>query len=450
MASSQSTEEFKLWGGRFAGTTDPLMNIYNNCLSYDKTLYAHDIQGSQAYAKALHKAGLITEYERDQMVQGLDKVKEEWQAGIFVIKPVFDEDIHTANERRLQELTGPRISGKLHTGRSRNDQTTTDLRMWVRDTLISTERYLLDLIREIVSRASNEIDVIFPGYTQSQQALPIRWSHWLLSYGQMFLGDLQKLRQTRARVNRCPLGSGALSGNPFGVDREFLAKELGFEGVIPNSMVGVGDRDFVVEVLQWATMFMSHVSRLAEDMILYSTAEFKFLSLADDYSTGSSLMPQKKNSDSLELLRGKSGRVFGQMAGFMYTLKGLPSSYNKDLQEDKEPIFDCCSTVNDSIQIATGVIATLAIHPENMKVALSGSLMSKSCSKLAEANCLNNVSELDVDELREACGGLGEDIMEIFDYERIIERYGSIGGTAKNDVLLQIKEIDQCLQNLQN
>ncbi|EGX45847.1 hypothetical protein AOL_s00117g52 [Orbilia oligospora ATCC 24927] len=466
MTATPSNE--RLWGGRFTGKTDPLMNLYNDCLSYDKTFYAQDVQGSQAYAKALFKAGLITEYEKNQMVEGLAKVGEEWRTGTFAINPISDEDVHTANERRLGELIGVNISGKLHTGRSRNDQVATDLRMWVRDTLVSTEQYLLTLIRIIVSRASQEIDVILPGYTQSQQAQPIRWSHWLLSYCQLFLSDLQKLRQTRSRVNRCPLGSGALAGNPFEIDREFLAKELGFEAAIPNSMVGVGDRDFVVEVLQWATVLMSHISRWAEDMILYSTAEFHFLTLADAYSTGSSLMPQKKNSDSLELLRGKSGRVFGQMAGFMYTLKGLPSSYNKDLQEDKEPLFDCCSTINNSIQIASGVISTLTIHPENMKAALSASLfvneirdylirkglsqseandVSRSCYELADSEGLANVSELGLDKLRSVYGEFGEDIAEVFDYERIIEQYSSLGGTARSSVLQQIEEVTRAVQD---
>lgn len=303
----------KLWGGRFTGKTDPLMTTYNESIHYDKRMYKADILGSQAYAKAIHQVGILTSSELTSLLSGLDEVHKEWQEGRFQIVPGVDEDIHTANERRLGEIIGTHIAGKLHTGRSRNDQVATDMRIWLRDVITEVEGVLVDFLRVSVTRAEEEIDVLMPGYTHLQRAQPIRWSHWVMAHGMWFLDDLARLRELRKRVNRCPLGCGALAGNAFSVDREFLAKELGFEGVVGNSLFGVADRDFVVEMMQWSATLMGHISRWAEDLIIYSTGEFGFVKLADAYSTGSSLMPQKKNPDSLELLRGKSGRVFGQV-----------------------------------------------------------------------------------------------------------------------------------------
>jgi argininosuccinate lyase len=289
------------------------MTTYNESIHYDKRMYHADILGSQAYASALHQQGILTMHERDEIRRGLDIVLAEWQEGKFAIVPGVDEDIHTANERRLGEVIGKGIAGKLHTGRSRNDQVATDMRVWLRGVLDEVERALVALVQAHVGRAEMEMDALMPGYTHLQRAQPIRWSHWVMSHAHYFADDLERLREVRARVDRCPLGCGALAGNPFGVDRGFLASELGFGGVVGNSLVGVADRDFVVETMMWGSLFMSHVSRWAEDLIIYSTQEFGFVKLADAYSTGSSLMPQKKNPDSLELLRGKSGRVFGQV-----------------------------------------------------------------------------------------------------------------------------------------
>jgi argininosuccinate lyase len=257
-------------------------------------------------------------------------------------------NVHTSNERRLGEIIGTGIAGKLHTSRSRNDQVGTSMRLWLRDRLRDIEQHLVAFLRVITSRAQAEIDVLMPGYTHLQRAQPIRWSHWLLSYGTFLSTDLERLRQVIKRVNKSPLGASAIVGHPFGIDREAMAEELWFEGIINNSMAAVADRDFVVETLQWAATTMQHISRWAEDLVLYSTAEFGFVRLADAYSTGSSVMPQKKNLDLLELLRGKSGRVFGQMAGLMMTVKGLPSTYNKDLRGSFEPMLDGAKTVVDS------------------------------------------------------------------------------------------------------
>ncbi|RKO91853.1 argininosuccinate lyase [Blyttiomyces helicus] len=364
----------QLWGGRFTGQTDPLMDAFNASLHFDKRLWNADIIGSQAYARALAHKGILTPEERDELVQGLEKVAAEWSSKSFVVKP-SDEDIHTANERRLGELVGS-VAGKLHTGRSRNDQVATDMRLWLREHAARLLTYLKDLVTVSVERAERELDVVMPGYTHLQRAQPIRWSHWILSHAWSFHADADRLVQLIKRINQLPLGSGALAGNPFEVDREYLAQELGFDGIMPNSLYGVSDRDFVAEFLFWASMTMIHLSRWAEDLIIYSTAEFGFVQLADAYSTGSSLMPQKKNPDSLELIRGKSGRVFGNMSGFLMTLKGLPSTYNKDLQEDKEPLFDAVDTLSGCLQISAGVLSSFEIRPEKMKASLTMDMLA--------------------------------------------------------------------------
>jgi argininosuccinate lyase len=292
---------------------DDIMVVFNESLSFDKAFYKVDIQGSIAYAKALFHRNLINSSELSNIIAGLQRVEGEWESGSFKILLSVDEDIHTANERRLAELIGPAIAGKLHTGRSRNEQIATDIRLWLRGQLISMRAIVVDILRVITDSAEREVDVLMPGYTHMQRAQPIRFSQWLLSHGSYLLADLQRLDGVRERVNSCPLGVGALAGNPFAIDRDFLAKELGFATIHPNSIAAVADRDFVVETLQWGSLVMVHLSRLSEDLIIYSTAEFGFIRVADAYSTGSSLMPQKKNPDSLELIRGKAGRVLGQV-----------------------------------------------------------------------------------------------------------------------------------------
>ncbi|CCX33313.1 L-Aspartase-like protein [Pyronema domesticum] len=457
----------KLWGGRFTGATDPLMTIYNESIHYDRHMHSADVQGSKAYAKALQLRGILTEHERDELLRGLDLVEAEWQSNTFKIVPGVDEDIHTANERRLGELIGTNISGKLHTGRSRNDQVATDMRIWLRTKLQDIEAILVDLLRAHVGRAEQDMDVLMPGYTHLQRAQPIRWSHWVMCHAYVFASDLERLRQLYKRVNKCPLGSGALAGNPFEVDREFLAKELGFDGVVGNSLLGVSDRDFILETLQWASLAMNHISKWAEDLIIYSTAEFGFIQLADAYSTGSSLMPQKKNPDSLELLRGKSGRVFGQMAGFMMTTKGLPSTYNKDLQEDKEPLFDCVRTVSDSFQIATGVLSTLKINQQKMRDALTMDMLatdladylvrrgvpfrethhiSGAAVRLAEEKGYSGIDKLSLQDYKTLCPVFEEDVhVEVFDFEKSVEKRAAIGGPARHRVLKQIEEVKAIL-----
>ncbi len=333
------------------------------------------------------------------------------------------------------------------------------MRMWLRDELRKIEGYLVSFLNVTAWRAENEVDYIMPGYTHLQRAQPVRWSHWMMSYGLAFASDLERLREVIKRVNRSPLGFGALAGNPFGIDRVAMAQELGFDSLLWNSMGGVADRDFITETLQWGAMLMQHISRWAEDLIIYSTAEFGFVRLADAYSTGSSLMPQKKNPDSLELLRGKSGRAFGHMAGFMMTQKGLPSTYDKDLQESIEPMLDHVKTVADSIQIAEGVLATLDAKPDKMRAALDPFMLatdvaeylvrkgvpfreshhiSGRCVALSESTG-TPMNELTYEQMKGLDPRFDTDITAAFDYERSIEMKSSKGGTSKQSVLEQIQ-----------
>ncbi|KIK08733.1 hypothetical protein K443DRAFT_532483 [Laccaria amethystina LaAM-08-1] len=453
----------KLWGGRFTGKTDPLMHAFNQSLRYDQRMHAADIRGSIAYAKSLTLVGILTKDEERRIVEGLKIVGKEWEDGQFKAQE-DDEDIHTANERRLSELIGP-LGGKLHTGRSRNDQVATDMRLWLLDEVKDVEQGLKGLIRVMVERADKEKDYLLPGYTHLQRGQPIRWSHLLLSHAFSFKSDFDRLRQLIPRISVLPLGCGALAGNPFVVDREFLAKELGFQSIAENSMWGVGDRDFIVEFLMWASLAMTHISRMAEDLVIYSTAEFGFVSLSDAYSTGSSIMPQKKNPDSLELLRGKSGRVFGNMAGFLMTLKGLPSTYNKDLQEDKEPLFDAVDNVSASFKIAEGVVATLDVHAEKMRQALTMDVLATDLADylvrkgtpfrethhisgravaLAEARGCQ-LDGLTLADYKTLSDKFTEDVHDVFNFEASVERRESIGGTSRKMVERQISVLRAAL-----
>lgn len=465
MSDNQPAEQ-KLWGGRFTGATDPLMDLYNASLPYDKKMYAQDLEGTRVYTMGLEKLGLISAEELKEIHRGLEVIHGEWKEGKFVEK-FGDEDIHTANERRLGEIIGKNISGKVHTGRSRNDQVATDMRLYVRDELKKLAKYLKSFIETMIKRAEKEIDFLMPGYTHLQRAQPIRWSHWISMYATYFTEDYKRLNQIIERLNVSPLGSGALAGHPYGIDREFLAQELGFSGVIGNSLTAVSDRDFVVETMFWSSLFMNHISRFSEDLIIYSSGEFGFIKLADAYSTGSSLMPQKKNPDSLELLRGKSGRVFGSLAGFMMSLKSIPSTYNKDMQEDKEPLFDAMLTVEHSILIATGVISTLTPNSDRMRASLSMDMLatdladylvrkgvpfrethhiSGECVRAAEDNELSGIDKLTMKQFKEIDGRFEEDVFETFNFEQSVERRDATGGTAKSAVLKQLNSLKQILE----
>lgn len=364
----------QLWGGRFSEEMTPLMHKFNDSIYFDVRLWEADLDGSMAYAKALARAGIITEEEADILQDGLDQVRVEFAQNRFELK-ASDEDIHTAVERRLGELVGE-VAGKLHTGRSRNDQAATDTRLWLKREIGRLRGRLEELQRAILLKAEEYFNVIMPGYTHVQQAQPIRFSHWLLSYGWMLQRDKERLDELTRRVDVLPLGSGALSGHPLGIDREFLAAELGFAAISANSLDAVGDRDHLAEFLSWAAITQMHLSRLAEDLIIYSSREFGYVEIADAYSTGSSLMPQKKNADSLELIRGKTGRVVGHLTGLLTTLKGLPSSYNKDLQEDKESLFDTVDTLLMTLPIAAGVVGTLIVNASKIYDSMDSGMLA--------------------------------------------------------------------------
>uniref|UniRef100_A0A671N717 Argininosuccinate lyase n=1 Tax=Sinocyclocheilus anshuiensis TaxID=1608454 RepID=A0A671N717_9TELE len=454
----------KLWGGRFVGNTDPIMEKFNASIAYDQRMWEADIKGSKAYVKALQKAGLVTQNEMEQILTGLDKVFDEWSKGEFKIKP-GDEDIHTANERRLKEFIGD-PAGKLHTGRSRNDQVATDTRLWLRDAINTLKELALQLISTMVERAAVEIEILCPGYTHMQRAQPIRWSHWILSHAVALSRDVERLEDIRKHVNVMPLGSGAIAGNPFNIDRELLRQELKFDSISINSMDATGQRDFVAEFLFWASMCITHLSKMAEDLILYSTKEFSFITLTDAYSTGSSLMPQKKNADSLELIRSKAGRVFGRCAGFLMTLKGLPSTYNKDLQEDKEAMFDTYDTVHAVLQVTTGVISTLKVNQPAMEGALSPDMLATdlayhlvrkgmpfreahSCAGkavyIAESKNIH-LSQITVEDLQTVSPLFDKDVSSVWDYNRSVEQYSAPGGTARSSITAQIEHFRTWLQ----
>uniref|UniRef100_A0A673M3B8 Argininosuccinate lyase n=1 Tax=Sinocyclocheilus rhinocerous TaxID=307959 RepID=A0A673M3B8_9TELE len=441
MASSEGN---KLWGGRFVGNTDPIMEKFNASIAYDQRMWEADIKGSKAYVKALQKAGLVTQNEMEQILTGLDKVFDEWSKGEFKIKP-GDEDIHTANERRLKEFIGD-PAGKLHTGRSRNDQVATDTRLWLRDAINTLKELALPLISTMVERAAVEIEILCPGYTHMQRAQPIRWSHWILSHAVALSRDVERLEDIRKHVNVMPLGSGAIAGNPFNIDRELLRQELKFDSISINSMDATGQRDFVAEFLFWASMCLTHLSKMAEDLILYSTKEFSFITLTDAYSTGSSLMPQKKNADSLELIRSKAGRVFGR--------------------EDKEAMFDTYDTVHAVLQVATGVISTLKVNQPAMEGALSPDMLATdlayhlvrkgmpfreahSCAGkavyIAESKNIH-LSQITVEDLQTVSPLFDKDVSSVWDYNRSVEQYSAPGGTARSSVTSQIEHFRTWLQ----
>ena len=464
MASNIAETGHQLWGGRFVGKMDPIMEKFNASIGFDQRLWKEDIQGSQAYVKALQGAGIVTIDEMNQIHDSLGKIAEEWKSGNFIVKP-GDEDIHTANERRLMEMIGIAVAGKLHTGRSRNDQAVLDTRLWMKTAVDTLKKFLLDIIAVIVHRAKEDIDILLPGYTHLQRGQPIRWSHWLLSYGCMFKRDVDRILELYSRIDVMPLGSGALAGNPFNIDRDQLAADLGFPDVSWNSLDGTAGRDFVMEFLYWGSLTATHLSKMAEDLILYCTKEFNFVKLSDAYCTGSSLMPQKKNPDSLELIRGKAGHIIGLATGFIITMKGLPSTYNKDLQGDKEAVFDTYDTLWGVIQVANGVLSTLTVNKESCFNALSPDMLatdlayylvrkgmsfreahetSGKCVSLVEKKgCL--LSELTVNDMKPINSFFESDVSKVWDFENSVEQYQAFGGTSKSSVLKQIAKFKSFL-----
>jgi len=445
-----------LWGGRFSQPTDEDLRRLNDSLPYDQRMAAQDVKGSLAYVKAILGAGIITAEEAQQLTDGLQQVNAEFEGGSFAFQP-GDEDIHTAVERRLTEIVGE-VGGKLHTGRSRNDQVATDFRLWVMDAIDATVARLRNLQHALVEQADTHAATVMPGYTHLQPAQPITAGHWLMSFFWMLERDIDRLQDAHRRTAVSPLGSGALSGTPFEVDRETMAEHLGFAEVSQNSLDAVSDRDFVAETLFALSLAGVHLSRLAEDIILYSNPAFGFISLDDRYSTGSSLMPQKRNADPMELARGKAGRLIGRLTGLMVTLKGLPSGYNKDLQEDKEAIFDAVDTLASLLPVTTAIMQTLTLNPERMQAALDDGMLATEIADYlvrkglpfrqghhiagevvatAEATGVK-MSQLTLEQMQAISPLFEADVHAVFDFEQAVAKRQATGGTAPEAVRAQI------------
>jgi argininosuccinate lyase len=439
-----------LWGGAFSQPTDDAVRRLNDSLRFDWRLYEVDITGSMAWAEALADAGVITAAERDALLGGLERVRAEFAAGQFVPAPT-DEDIHTAVERRLGELIGP-VAGKLHTGRSRNDQVATDVLLWLLDAVPRLTDLMADLMVALLEKAVAHTGTLMPGTTHFQPAQPLTAAHWLLSHFWALARDSERLeRFAEAWRDKCPLGSGALAGTTYPIDRQRLAERLGFRAPAPNSLDAVADRDHVAEYLFAAALIGAHLSRLAEDLIVFANPAFGFVRLDERYSTGSSLMPQKRNPDPLELARGKAGRLVGHLAGLLTTLKGLPAGYNKDLQEDKEPLFDAHDTLITLLPPLTGLIGALTLVPERMRAALDEGMLATDLAdylvsrgvpfrqahglagravRLAEQKGVS-LSALTLDDYRTLSDAFGPDVAQVFDFDAAVARRAVFGGTGE-------------------
>jgi argininosuccinate lyase len=360
-------DKSKVWGGRFQKGMDEEVEKFNASIRFDVRLYAQDIGGSMAHCRMLAKQGIISEEESSQILSALAEIKREMDRGEIPLDEVH-EDIHTLVEKALVEKIGP-IGEKLHTGRSRNDQVSLDVRLYVRESIQRVARLIEELQGVLVGLAEKNMNLILPGYTHLQRAQPVLLAHHLLAYFEMLKRDGQRFQENLKRVNILPLGSAALAGSTFQLDREMVGKELGFEAISENSMDAVSDRDFILEFLFASSVLMMHLSRLCEELIIWSSQEFGFITLPDSYCTGSSIMPQKKNPDLLELIRGKTGRAYGHLMALLTTMKGLPLSYNKDLQEDKEALFDTADTVEPSLSVLSRLLKEVSFNGEKMRRA---------------------------------------------------------------------------------
>jgi argininosuccinate lyase len=352
--------EMKLWGGRFASGPSEVFERFSGSLHFDKKLLDADCRGSQAFARALERAGILTADEREKLVAAFEQIRTDARDPKF-LEGAADEDVHTFVIRKLKDHVGG-LADKIHTGRSRNEQVSLDVRLWLREQIDADLELLVNLMTALTGIARKYPHAIIPGYTHLRRAQAVPWTHYLLAYFEMFARDHERLAQTRARVDVMPLGSGALAGSGFPFDRDQIAKDLRFAAITRNSMDVSGDRDFALDFLYAASVTMLHLSRLAEDWILYSSEEFGWLELGDGVTSGSSLMPQKKNPDSLELIRGKSGRVFGDFTSLFVTMKGLPMTYNRDMQEDKEPLFDAAAQLSSALEMMTAVVDSTQLH----------------------------------------------------------------------------------------
>ena len=446
-----------LWGGRFSTKLNEQAFLLNTSLPFDQRMAIQDVKGSVAWAAALSLAGVLTEDESSRIISGLETVEAEFESGSFAFSE-SDEDIHTAVERRLGELIGP-LAGKLHTGRSRNDQVATDFRLWMLDALPELDAAITSFQSTLVAVAEKHLSTLMPGYTHLQRAQPITLGHWLMSHFWALQRDRERLADLRDRVAILPLGSAALAGTAFPVDREALAEALSFDAPAPNSLDAVSDRDFAAEYLFCTAMVGIHLSKLSENVILFSTAEFSFIELSDAFSTGSSLMPQKKNPDMFELTRGKAGTLIGLLTGLLSTLKGLPSTYDKDLQEDKVPVFQATDTLLAILPVLAGALETMTVNEKRMLAAIDASMLATDLADhlvrkgvpFREAHGISgkavrvatekgvSLDQLSLDEWQ-AIGPFDADVKDVFDPMKSVESRNAVGGTSPQSVKEQIQK----------
>ena len=452
----------KLWAGRTDGQTDRLADDFNSSIGFDCRMYRQDITGSMAHAAMLGATGILPKADADTLIDGLQSILDDLGSGKLQFDPTC-EDIHMFVEQVLTERLGD-VGKKLHTARSRNDQVALDLRMYLREQCDAISAQVKTLIEALVDRAAEYKSAIMPGYTHLQRAQPITFGHHLMAYAMMLLRDRSRLSDCRKRMNRSPIGCCALAGTTYPTDRAMEAAQLGFDGICMNSLDGVSDRDFCAEFLSTLSILMMHLSRLSEELILWTSWEFGFVELSDAYTTGSSIMPQKKNSDMAELIRGKTGRVYGDLVGLLTMLKGLPMAYNKDMQEDKEGVFDACDTVSMCLPVMTGMIETMTAKPEAMKKAAQRGFINatdladylvrkglpfRSAYKISGAivgDCVKSgavLEELPLETYQQYSDLFDSDVYESIDLTACVEKRTSAGGPAK--VQEQIDYVAACL-----
>ena len=453
-----------MWAGRTAGEVNSLADSFNSSIGFDKRLFRQDINGSMAHAAMLSKQGIITAEEADTIICALEQILSDIESGALEIDPKA-EDIHMFVEQVLTERIGA-TGKKLHTARSRNDQVALDMRLYMRDYADKVTSDLKALVTELKEKAKADIDVIMPGYTHLQHAQPVLFSHHLLAYAMMFIRDIQRIADCRKRINVSPIGCCALAGTTYDTDRTFEADKLGFDSVCLNSLDGVSDRDFCVEMLSALSLVMMHLSRLSEELILWSSQEFSFVEMSDSFSTGSSIMPQKKNPDMAELCRGKTGRVYGDLMGLLTTLKGLPLAYNKDMQEDKEGVFDACDTVIMCLEVMAPMIKTMKVNASAMEKAASKGFMNATdladylvnkglpfrdaykISGSVVAFCIQNgqiLETLPLESYKTFCPLIEKDVYDAIDLKNCVSRRISEGGTSLASVKKQIAYIEENL-----
>ena len=454
-----------MWEGRFSKTLDKRTNDFNSSIRFDHKMYKEDIEGSIAHAKMLAKQHIIEKDDESKIIFGLNSILKDIENGSLEFDPNA-EDIHMFIEAELTKRIG-QSGKKLHTARSRNDQVALDIRMYLKKQVIEIKQNLKNLIYTLLEKAKENTETIMPGYTHMQRAQPITFAHHLMAYVEMFKRDMERLTETYGRIDTCPIGSCALAGTTYNLDREFEAKELGFSKITNNSLDGVSDRDFIIELLADISIIMMHLSRISEEIILWSSWEFKFVELDDAFSTGSSIMPQKKNPDITELIRGKTGRVYGSLMGMLTVMKGTPLAYNKDMQEDKELVFDAIDTVNLSLSTIDPLIKTMTVLKENMKAAAEkGFINATDCADyLVEKGlpfrdaykvvgnivkyCIENnttLEKLDLSVYKQFNPVFEQDVYQAIDLINCVNKRNVIGGPAKEQVEKQIelseKELD--------